>query len=106
MRKKAFENNLKIIGQHNKEYKEGIHSYYMGVNFFSDLTQKEFLRIYLGIRDDDEGFFTRNIAIEVFDIWVEFWTVTKKYFADLINMLTHQDDLFSLHMSIDWRQKV
>ena len=33
---------MKIINEHNKKYKEGKYSWYMGVNQFTDWTQEEF----------------------------------------------------------------
>ena len=42
-------NNLQIISKHNNDYLRGVHSYYLGITSFADITHKEFLKIYLGI---------------------------------------------------------
>ena len=44
--------NLKTISNHNEDYLKGIHSYYMGITSFADVTHVEFLSTYLGIEND------------------------------------------------------
>jgi len=41
-RMSVFESNMKIINKHNKGYKSGKYSWYMGINQFTDLTPEEF----------------------------------------------------------------
>jgi len=41
-RKTVFESNMKIIDEHNKGYKEGRYSWFMGINQFTDMTRDEF----------------------------------------------------------------
>jgi len=43
-RMSVFESNIKIINEHNKGYKDGRYSWYMGINQFTDLTHEEFNR--------------------------------------------------------------
>ncbi|UYV60941.1 CTSS [Cordylochernes scorpioides] len=40
-RKAIFEENLKNIVQHNLEYDLGMHSYYLGINKYSDWIELE-----------------------------------------------------------------
>ncbi|XP_007434449.1 cathepsin L1-like [Python bivittatus] len=40
-RRSVWENNVRVIEQHNREADEGKHSYRMGINHFSDMTQEE-----------------------------------------------------------------
>ena len=40
----VFESNIKIINEHNKGYRDGRYSWYMGINQFTDLTHEEFNR--------------------------------------------------------------
>jgi len=42
MREEIFMANLKIINKHNSEYLKGEHTWFMGVNQFTDMTGKEF----------------------------------------------------------------
>ncbi|UYV60936.1 MCM2 [Cordylochernes scorpioides] len=42
VRKAIFEENLKKIVQHNLEYDLGMHSYYLGINKYSDWSSEEF----------------------------------------------------------------
>ena len=44
-RMSVFESNMKIINEHNKGYKDGKYSWYMGINKFTDLTPEEFNRL-------------------------------------------------------------
>lgn len=46
-RKAIFTANLKLINRHNEEADEGLHSYKLAMNKFSDLTQAEFKARYL-----------------------------------------------------------
>merc|ERR1719487_861910 len=41
-REETFMKNLKIINRHNSEYVKGEHTWFMGVNQFTDMTGKEF----------------------------------------------------------------
>ncbi|XP_052239158.1 procathepsin L-like isoform X2 [Dreissena polymorpha] len=51
-RRSIFEVNVNHIKDHNDKYAKGQKSYYLGVNQFSDLTHREFLKLYMGhIRD-------------------------------------------------------
>lgn len=42
-----FQSNLRKIEKHNINYNNGLESYYLGINQFTDLTDDEFTRIYL-----------------------------------------------------------
>ncbi|XP_039622699.1 protein CTLA-2-alpha-like [Polypterus senegalus] len=44
-RRILWEDNLRWIEQHNKEYSEGKHTYTKGLNHFSDLTKEELSKI-------------------------------------------------------------
>jgi cathepsin L len=46
-RRLAWEANLKIIEQHNREYAAGLHSYTLGANNIADLTLEEYKAKYL-----------------------------------------------------------
>lgn len=46
-RKKAFEDNLEKIRQHNEEYKHGKHSFKLSPNNMADLTNQQYLRHYV-----------------------------------------------------------
>ena len=41
----VFKANFRTIEKHNKEYEEGKHTWYMGVNHFTDLTHEEFMKL-------------------------------------------------------------
>ena len=41
-----FSNNLEKIIKHNKEAAEGTHTYTLGINQFSDLTEAEFRKTF------------------------------------------------------------
>ena len=45
--------NLDMVETHNQEATEGVHSYTMAVNQFSDLTYEEFEKTMLGYQDDE-----------------------------------------------------
>ncbi|XP_040612160.1 protein CTLA-2-beta-like [Mesocricetus auratus] len=47
-RRALWEENKKKIEKHNKEYKKGKTTYCMGLNYFSDMTEKEFMTKYSG----------------------------------------------------------
>jgi len=51
-RRAVFERNLKLIEKHNEEEKLGLHSYTMGINQFTDLTEEEFTSRYAGLRQN------------------------------------------------------
>ncbi|CAH1109596.1 unnamed protein product [Psylliodes chrysocephalus] len=42
VRLEVFEENFKIIEEHNARYRAGLETYYMGINQFADLTSEEF----------------------------------------------------------------
>ncbi|XP_060576711.1 procathepsin L-like [Ruditapes philippinarum] len=48
MRSKIFEINVNHIREHNIRYAKGEKSYYLGVNQFTDMTHREFLKLYTG----------------------------------------------------------
>lgn len=85
----------------------------MGVTFFSDITHKEFLSIYLGVYEKDKpgpkGQNTtrssKNVVIGIYDIYEKFWITAGKLFSNLIGVSNSKKDL-SVPSSIDWRQKV
>ncbi|XP_046334421.1 procathepsin L-like isoform X1 [Haliotis rufescens] len=54
-----FKQNLKYIEQHNQKYSQGQKSYYLGINQFADMKNKEF-RMYNGLRRD----YNRSRAVE------------------------------------------
>ena len=47
IRKQNFLKNLKTIELHNAKYEQGLSTYYMGVNFYSDWTWEEFEKTLL-----------------------------------------------------------
>ncbi|UYV61003.1 hypothetical protein LAZ67_1003061 [Cordylochernes scorpioides] len=49
VRKAIFEENMKKIVQHNLEYDLGIHSYYLGINKYSDMSQQEIIKKMTGL---------------------------------------------------------
>ncbi|UYV60950.1 CTSL [Cordylochernes scorpioides] len=49
VRKAIFEENLKNIVQHNLEYELGMHSYYLGINKYSDWSSQEFTKHMNGL---------------------------------------------------------
>ncbi|UYV60921.1 hypothetical protein LAZ67_1002847, partial [Cordylochernes scorpioides] len=53
VRKTIFEERLNRIVQHNLEYDLGIHSYYRGINEFSDMTRQERLKYKKGLIPSD-----------------------------------------------------
>ena len=55
-RRLIWEDNLKYIQQHNIEYDLGKHSYYLGINEFSDMTHEEFMTKYLGLNPSNDNF--------------------------------------------------
>ena len=46
-REKVFEKEVEKIEQHNQRYLQGKSRYYLGLNQYSDLTDKEFRETYL-----------------------------------------------------------
>lgn len=46
----VFNQNWQLIKKHNEEASNGLHSYTLGINQFSDLTQEEFKKQYLGYK--------------------------------------------------------
>ncbi|UYV60952.1 CTSL [Cordylochernes scorpioides] len=49
VRKAIFEEKLKKIAQHNLEYDLGMHSYYLGINKYSDWSSQEFTKHMNGL---------------------------------------------------------
>ena len=47
IRKQNFLKNLKTIELHNAKYEQGLSTYHMGVNFYSDWTWEEFEKTLL-----------------------------------------------------------
>ena len=50
-----FEENLRVIEKHNEEAKLGLHSYTMGVNQFTDLTNEEYMKTFGGCERSQSG---------------------------------------------------
>ena len=48
-RRSIFEKNVLIIEEHNKKADQGLFSYRLGVNEFTDLTYEEFIAKYTGL---------------------------------------------------------
>lgn len=46
-RKKAFQENIEKIRQHNEEYEKGKHSFKLSPNSLADLTNQQYLRHYV-----------------------------------------------------------
>ena len=57
-----WETNLAEINQHNKEAGMGHHSYWMGVNQFTDMVSKNFL-IMIFLKKQNKCFKHGNICI-------------------------------------------
>nr|XP_044999916.1 procathepsin L-like isoform X2 [Jaculus jaculus] len=49
-KREVWEKNMKIIEQHNKEYREGKHSYTLGMNAFGDMTLQEYNKVLTGFQ--------------------------------------------------------
>lgn len=62
LRSDVFESNVKIIKEHNVRYEKGEHSWYMGVNQFTDLTDEEFKLQFLNSKPV-EGFKTTGLFV-------------------------------------------
>lgn len=45
-----FQHSLRTIEEHNVKYHKGEESYFLAINKFSDLTEEEFQKLYLGSR--------------------------------------------------------
>ena len=58
-----FHDNLEKITKHNKEADKGVHSYRLGVNNFTDLTNAEFVKLYNGLRGSNSSNEHRNNSI-------------------------------------------
>jgi len=48
LRKEIFQNNMKLVVEHNKKAQNGEKSYTLGATRFADLTNEEYRRMYLG----------------------------------------------------------
>jgi len=51
VRRAAWEDNLNIVQVHNLEADLGVHTYYLGMNKFADLTLNEFVKLMNGYND-------------------------------------------------------
>ncbi|XP_048848522.1 cathepsin K-like [Brienomyrus brachyistius] len=49
-RRSIWEKNMQLIDAHNQEYKQGIHSYELGMNSLGDMTSEEVIAIMTGLR--------------------------------------------------------
>ncbi|XP_072561618.1 cathepsin K-like [Paramormyrops kingsleyae] len=49
-RRSIWEKNMRLIDAHNQEYKQGIHSYELGMNSLGDMTSEEVTAIMTGLR--------------------------------------------------------
>ncbi|XP_038045514.1 procathepsin L-like [Patiria miniata] len=49
-RRSIFESNVKLITMHNLEYDLGNHTYRLGMNFYGDMTGKEFTQVMNGYK--------------------------------------------------------
>lgn len=63
-RRIIWEQNLRFIAKHNKEFEEGKHSYTVAMNKFGDLTAKEFGEIYTGFEMEQNKASKKNISID------------------------------------------
>ena len=107
--------NLKIISSHNEDYLKGIHSYYMGITSFADVTHVEFLATYLGIENDILKQFleiknNRNLNPSNLNHWKTFIrdciTVTLKSIFQTFYKLFQCFCTSPLPLEIDLREKV
>lgn len=80
-RRKAFEENMEKIKQHNEEYKDGKHSFKLSPNNLADLTNQQYLRHYV------------RLVNSQFDI------------GDSDNVLQSQYDQNAYPATLDWREK-
>ncbi len=48
LRREIFKKNIERIEKHNEEAAQGIHSYTLGINKFTDMSFEEFRALYLG----------------------------------------------------------
>ncbi|CAF0930193.1 unnamed protein product [Rotaria sordida] len=55
LRRAIWENNLKIVEQHNLQADLGIHTYWLGMNKYADLTVDEFVKILDGFNSKMQG---------------------------------------------------
>jgi C1A family cysteine protease len=60
IRKQNFLKNLKTIERHNAKYEQGLSTYYMGVNFYSDWTWEEFEKTLLNENVEGQEPITQN----------------------------------------------
>lgn len=79
-----FRDNLQFIDQHNAEADAGIHTFWLGLNRFVDLTNEEYRKTFLGTRPST----SRRLANE-------------RRESGRYSLL--EDD--SIPDSIDWREK-
>uniref|UniRef100_A0A3B3QG70 Cathepsin K n=1 Tax=Paramormyrops kingsleyae TaxID=1676925 RepID=A0A3B3QG70_9TELE len=49
-RRSIWEKNMRLIDAHNQEYKQGIHSYELGMNSLGDMTSEEVAMKMTGLR--------------------------------------------------------
>jgi cathepsin L len=74
IRRNIWENNLQIVQNHNLQADLGVHSYWLGMNKFADLTTKEFVKMMNGYnatlrgqRSQNRPVFTRNPNVKLPD---------------------------------------
>ncbi|CAF5124852.1 unnamed protein product, partial [Rotaria sp. Silwood1] len=78
-----WENHLKVVRDHNLRADLGVHTYWLGMNKYADLTITEFVKMMNGFnvtmrnqRTENLLEFTRNPVVELPDtvgIWGEGW---------------------------------
>ncbi|CAF0974312.1 unnamed protein product [Adineta steineri] len=60
VRRSVWENNLKMIEEHNLQVDLGVHTYRLGMNQYGDLTVNEFVQKYSGVKGNME---TKNSQV-------------------------------------------
>ncbi|XP_050300878.1 procathepsin L-like [Anthonomus grandis grandis] len=85
LRKSVFLYNKEKINQHNLEYEIGLHTYTMGVNQFTDLTEEEFFDFYTMKASQDQHY-----------------TFTQE--SDLFSSIYKYINISQLPKDVDWRK--
>jgi len=80
LRQAIFNDNLKYINQHNAEYELGLHTFTLGVNDYTDMTDEEFVRKFNNL---DFSSSEKNV----------------------LNQVGGNLDVSALPKSVDWRKK-